>query len=182
MFGCAIGHDIELRLLEVRHAEEVFRLVDENRPRFRQWLPWVDGTLSADDTREFIRSSLEQHAKGESLVAGIWHQGSLAGVVSFVAINPAGRSALIGYWLSPQQEGKGIMTRACEALIDYGFGELGLNRIVIRAATDNLRSQAVPQRLGFTREGVERQSEWLNDHFLDMVVYSLLGSEWHSRA
>ena len=104
--------------------------------------------------------------------------GSFAGVVSFVAINPAVRSAMIGYWLGPEYEGKGIMTRACEALIDYGFGELALNRIVIRAATDNLRSQAVPQRLGFTREGVERQSEWLNDHFLDMVVYSMLRSEW----
>jgi len=163
----------------MRHAEELFRLVDENRPRLRQWLPWVDSTLAAEDTREFIRRSLEQHEKGESLVAGIWHAGSLAGVVSFVSINPVARSAMIGYWLSPQQEGKGIMTRACEALIDYGFGELGLNRIVIRAATDNLRSQAVPQRLGFTREGVERQSEWLNDRFLDMIVYSMLRGEWH---
>jgi ribosomal-protein-serine acetyltransferase len=181
MFGCNIGRDIELRLLEERHAEEVFRLVDENRPCLRQWLPWADNTLAVDDTREFIRRSLEQHAKGESLVAGIWHAGSLAGVVSFVSINPAVRSAMIGYWLSPQQEGKGIMTRACEALIDYGFGELSLNRIVIRAATDNLRSQAVPQRLGFTREGLERQSEWLNDHFLDMVVYSMLRCEWQRR-
>jgi ribosomal-protein-serine acetyltransferase len=179
MFRCDIGQDIELRLLEVQHAEEVFRLADENRPRLRQWLPWIDSTLTVDDTREFIRRSLEQHAKGESLVAGIWHKGSIAGVVSFVAINPAVRSAMIGYWLSPQQERKGIMTRACEALIDYGFGVLGLNRIVIKAATDNLRSQAVPQRLGFTREGVERQSEWLNDRFLDMVVYSMLRSEWH---
>ncbi len=36
---------------------------------FRQWLPWVDGTLAVDDTREFILRSLEQYAKGEGLVA-----------------------------------------------------------------------------------------------------------------
>ncbi|HEY3272725.1 MAG TPA: GNAT family protein [Methanocella sp.] len=178
MFGCDIGQDTWLRPLELRHAEEVFRLADRNRARLRQWLPWVDSTLTVDDTWEFIRHSLEQLAKGESLAAGIWHEGSFAGVVSFVGINPAARSAMIGYWLGPEYEGKGIMTRACEALIDYGFGELGLNRIVIRAATENQRSQAIPQRLGFTREGVERQSEWLNDHFLDMVVYSMLRSEW----
>jgi ribosomal-protein-serine acetyltransferase len=87
---------------------------------------------------------------------------------------------MIGYWLVSEYEGKGIMTRACEVLIDYGFDELGLNRIVIRASTDNVRSQAVPLRLGFTREGVARQAEWLNDRFIDMVVYSMLRSEWHS--
>lgn len=181
MFRHVISPDIELRLLEVRHAEEVFLLVDRHRAHLRQWLPWVDGTLAADDTQEFICRSLEQFAKGESLVAGIWYTGSLIGVVSFVGINPGNRSAMIGYWLSPEHEGKGIMTRACKVLIDYGFRELGLNRIVIRAATENIRSQAVPQRLGFIREGVERQSEWLNDRFLDMVVYSMLRSEWQNR-
>jgi ribosomal-protein-serine acetyltransferase len=182
MFRHVISQALELRLLEERHAEEVFLLCDRDRDRLRQWLPWVDGTLSPDDTREFIRRSLEQFARGESLVAGIWQDGSLAGVVSFVNINPANRSALIGYWLGPEYEGRGIMTRACRELIDYGFEELGLNRIVIRASTENLRSQAVPQRLGFTREGVERQSEWLNDRFIDMVVFSMLRSEWRGRA
>jgi ribosomal-protein-serine acetyltransferase len=181
MFRRSIGPDTELALLEARHAEGVFRVIDRDRAHLRQWLPWVDSTLSADDTREFIRCSLEQYAKGESLVAGIWQAGCLAGIVSFVEISPANRSAMIGYWLGGEYEGKGIMTRACEALIDYGFGELGLNRIVIRASTDNMRSQAVPLRLGFTREGVARQAEWLNDRFLDMIVYSMLRSEWQAR-
>ncbi|OPY25790.1 MAG: ribosomal-protein-L7/L12-serine acetyltransferase [Methanocella sp. PtaU1.Bin125] len=178
MFRRSIGPDAELALLEERHAGEVFRLADGDRARLRLWLPWVDGTLSSDDTREFIRRSLEQYEKGEGLVAGIWQQGRLAGVASFVGISPVNRSAMIGYWLAGEFEGRGLMTRACEALIDYGFGELGLNRIVIRAAIENKRSQAVPVRLGFTREGVERQAEWLNDHFLDMVVYSMLRNEW----
>src|SRR5512146_1233728 len=121
MFSLVISLDLELRLLEERHAEEVFRLCDRNRDRLRQRLPWVDGTLSAGDTREFIRHSLEQYDRGESLVTGIWHDGSLAGVVSLVAINKTGRSAMIGYWLGPGYEGRGIMTRACRALVDYGF-------------------------------------------------------------
>ena len=118
---------------------------------------------------------------GRVVATGIWHAGTFSGVVSFVGINPGCRSAMIGYWLGAEYEGKGIMTRACKALIDYGFGDLSLNRIVIRAATENVRSQAVPLRLGFTREGVEREAEWLNDHFLDMIVYSMLRSEWQVR-
>ena len=182
MFSHAIGPGLELRLLEERHAEEVFWLCDTGRERLRQWLPWVESTLSADDTRAFIRNSLEQFAKGESLVVGIWYKGCLAGVISFVAINKTNRSAMIGYWLGTEYEGKGIVSRACAAMIDYGFRELGLNRIVVRAAPENARSQAVPQRLGFTREGVERQAEWVNDRFLDMVVYSLLRDEWRYRS
>ena len=70
------------------------------------------------------------------------------------------------------------MTRSCRALIDYGFKDLGLNRIVIWMTPDNDRSMAIPVRLGFRREGVEREAQWLNDHYVDIVVYSMLRSEW----
>jgi ribosomal-protein-serine acetyltransferase len=182
MFRCTLGPGEELALLEERHAEETFRLVDRNREHLEPWLPWINGTRTVEGPMEFIRSSLAQYAKGESLVAGIFVEGKLAGVISYVRIDPSNRSALIGYWIGKEHQGKGLVTRACAALIDHGFGELGLNRIVIRAATDNLRSQAVPQRLGFVREGVERQSEWVNDRFVDLVVFSLLRSEWRHDA
>ena len=71
------------------------------------------------------------------------------------------------------------MTRACAAMVSYAFREWPLNRVQIRCATGNVRSCAIPQRLGFTREGVIRQSEWLYDHFVDLVLYSMLASEWH---
>ena len=73
------------------------------------------------------------------------------------------------------------MTRACQGLIRYGFDELNLNRIVIYVAPENLKSQAVPERLGFQKEGVLRQSIWIYDRFLDLVVYSLLASEWKAQ-
>jgi ribosomal-protein-serine acetyltransferase len=48
-------------------------------------------------------------------------------------------------------------------------------------ATENEKSCAVPERLGFRREGIERQAEWLYDHFVDHAVYSALASEWPTR-
>jgi len=178
MFRYAIAKGVELRLLEERHAEELFSLTNRSREHLRRWTPWIDSTRTTADSKAFIRRSLEQFSRGDGLVAGIWYNDSLAGVVSFDRISHENRSATIGYWIGMEYQKKGLMTRACEALIDYGFRELGLNRIEIWAAVDNLRSLAIPERLGFIREGTERQAQWLNDHFTDVVVYSMLRSEW----
>ena len=69
------------------------------------------------------------------------------------------------------------MTRGCRALIAHGFTELDLHRVEIRCAVDNLKSRAIPERLGFRREGQLREVEWLYDHFVDHVVYGLLAGE-----
>jgi ribosomal-protein-serine acetyltransferase len=179
MFSRPVDADIEIVFLEDEHAEELFLLVDRNRAYLRQWLPWLDSNTSVKDNGEFIRRSHERFAKKEGVTAGIWHKGALVGVISFVSLDMANRSGMIGYWIAAEHQGKGLVTRSCAALIDYGFEDLSLNRIVIRAATDNRPSLAVPQRLGFTREGVERQAEWVNDRFVDLVVFSLLRDEWH---
>jgi ribosomal-protein-serine acetyltransferase len=63
----------------------------------------------------------------------------------------------------------------------HAFGELGLNRVVISCATENEKSCAIPERLGFRREGIERQAEWLYYRFVDHVTYSALASEWPRR-
>lgn len=68
------------------------------------------------------------------------------------------------------------------AVVDYAFGRLGLHRVEIRCAADNHRSRAIPERLGFTQEGVLRESGYLNGRFVDMVVYGVLASEWRAGA
>ncbi len=181
MFYLELDDGLELRLLEERHAEALFAVMDQNRQYLRQWLPWLDDNNSPDDTRSFIKSTLQQFANGTGLTAGIWHRNQPIGVIGYVNIDWLNRSASIGYWLAAGFQGRGIITRACRALIDHAFNELRLNRIEIRCATGNRKSCAIPERLGFTREGVARQSEWLYDHFVDLVIYGLLASEWPTR-
>ncbi|MGH7179120.1 MAG: GNAT family N-acetyltransferase, partial [Tepidisphaeraceae bacterium] len=58
------------------------------------------------------------------------------------------------------------------------FDQWKLNKVEIRAATQNVRSRRVPERLGFTMEGTLRQVNKLADGFHDLVVYGMLASEW----
>jgi ribosomal-protein-serine acetyltransferase len=55
---------------------------------------------------------------------------------------------------------------------------LALNRIELKAAVENLRSRAVAEKLGFTKEGIAREAELVNNKFLDLTLYSMLSSEW----
>ncbi len=174
MFFRPLGNDAELRLLEMRHAEELFTLIDQNRFHLRQWLGWVDGNQSIADSHNFIRGTLQQFANNNGFQAGIWFQGALAGIIGYNYIDWHNSKAELGYWLGAPFQGHGLVTRACQALIDYSFDDLHLNRIEILCAAGNLRSRAVPERLGFTQEGILRQAEWLYDHFVDLVVYAML--------
>ncbi len=74
-------------------------------------------------------------------------------------------------------QGKGIVTACCRAVAAHAFSELKLHRVVIRCAVENHRSRAIPERLGFSFEGIARQSEWLYDHFEDVAVYALLQTD-----
>ncbi len=180
LFSFRLDDDTELRLLENQHAEELFALTDQNREHLRKWLPWLDGNRSIADTRAFITRSLIQYANNGGFPTGIWFKGALAGVIDYNTIDWSNRTARIGYWLGASFQGKGLMTKACRALIDYAFSELKLNRVEIRCATGNKRSRAIPERLGFTQEGTVRQAEWLYDRFVDHAVYGMLASKWQN--
>jgi ribosomal-protein-serine acetyltransferase len=181
MFSRELGGGVGLRLLGERDAAEVFALVDRNREHLRRWMPWVSEGYSVDDATRGLRSALEQLARNDGFQAGITVGGALAGAIGFHAIDWSNRKTTIGYWLSADAQGRGVMTTACRALVDHALVELGLNRVEIRCGTGNVRSRRIPERLGFTLEGVARETEWLYDHFVDLAVYSMLARAWPCR-
>lgn len=176
----AIDDRTHLRSLCLADAPALFALIDASRPYLRQWLNWVDGTKSIEDIRSFIQSGLNQADDGRGPVCCITHDSSLVGICGFKPIDGMNRSAELGYWLAESLVGQGIMSRCVKTLMDYAFRELQINRVELRAAAGNGRSRGVAERLGFTQEGILRDAEWLNDHHVDQVVYSVLKREWDS--
>jgi ribosomal-protein-serine acetyltransferase len=167
-----------LRLLEEADAGELYALTDRNRAHLEPWLPWVPMTRSPADTLEFIRATRRQEAADDGLQLGIVdHDGAIAGIAGFHRIDWPNRATTIGYWLSADRQGRGLMTSAVRALVDHAFGERGLHRVEISAAVGNARSRAIPERLGFRAEGVRRDAERHGERYLDLVVYALLETD-----
>jgi ribosomal-protein-serine acetyltransferase len=177
MFSYRVDAHSELRMLEERHAEQLFALVDQNRDRH----PEIPQLCSVEDARMSIKRDLALFAENKGLGIGIWYQGNLAGAVRYHEIDGTNRSTELGYWLGAAFEGKGLVTTACQVMIDHAFNELDLNRVVISCTPENQRSRTIAEKLGFTQEGILRQSDWLKDGFVDQVVYGILASEWRSR-
>lgn len=173
-----LSADAYLKLLEIRDAPAMFQRTSENREYLKQWLPWLNSIQTVNDSEQFIVSALEMYRLNQGRHYGIWYRGQFAGTLGNHGVNWANRKTTIGYWLAEQFQGRGLMTAAVAAYIDeLAFGKWQLNRVEIAAATENWKSRAIPERLGFTLEGIIRQNEWLYDHYVDHAVYGLLADE-----
>lgn len=169
---------VELVLLEPRHAAALYLATEGNRAYLRQWLPWLDATRSPEDSLEFIQRALRQLAEDRGLTTAIMVDGEIAGMIGQVSIDWRSRATSLGYWLAEPQQGRGYITMACAAYLEYSFETLDLNRVEIRAAVANRKSRAIPERLGFQLEGVIRDAEWLYEAYVDHAVYGLLRADW----
>lgn len=172
--------DIVLKPLQKTSAAILYRAIEENRKYLRDWLPFIDATTEEKDTLNYINSVIGTDCPKKDEVYEIWYQDVFAGLVGLKEIDHINRKAEMGYWLVEKMQGKGIMIKSCRALLNYAFGELGLNRMQIKTALGNDKSMQIPFRLHFVFEGIERQGEKLYEKFTDLKVFSMLKKEWKS--
>ncbi|MBK0402294.1 GNAT family N-acetyltransferase [Adhaeribacter sp. BT258] len=177
-----ISETIMLEPLADHHVAPVFRLIEQNRTNLKTWLQWVDNIHTEADFEQFLQGVKQRIAAKMALPFFIRHEGEIAGNIGLYHFDHLNKTAAIGYWLGEAFQGKGIITQACRELIRYGFTELALNRIELKCGIGNHKSQAIPERLGFTREGILRQAELLNGGFQDLYLYSLLKQDWEKHS
>jgi len=173
-----LGGGALLRQYRIEDLDALWQAIEEERDRLGPWMPWVETTTSKDEERVWLERVVADPSSFEGL--GMWVEGDYAGGVGMAA-DPFGIAAEIGYWIRRAYEGRGLVTRACEVLIDHAFEVLGVHRVVIRAGTGNVRSRAIPERLGFVFEGVHREEGRGVDGFYDLRMYAILDREWRSR-
>lgn len=122
--------------------------------------------------------------RGEQLELAVVDAGGDATVLGGVAlydVDLAARRASIGYWLAADARGRGVATCAVGLLAGWGFAELGLARLELTCGPDNVASQRVAERCGFTREALLRSHMPFKGGLRDTVVYGLTAAGWARR-
>ena len=177
MFVLRVNRDVILQLRDESHAQETYDLIKKNK-HLRDWMQWYEVVKSIKDSINNIEGNIEEWEMKTDYHLGIFYQDQMVGMISLHGINYLANKASIGYWLDKDYEGKGIITNSVKVLMEYGFDELGLNRIEIGAGVTNERSRAIPEKLGFTLEGILRENMLLHGKYIDMALYAMLKSEY----
>ena len=170
-----VDKNIVLKQLELTDTPDIFNTIDTQREHLGPWLPFVETTKQLSDTHAFVESVVNSPKDRMEYTFTIRVNGRMAGLIGFKATDRANKKTEIGYWLSRDFLGRGIMSRSVSTLCDFAFRELDINRIQIKCALANTPSRNIPQRLGFHLEGIERAGELLTGGvFTDLAVYSRL--------
>ncbi len=173
-----LDEDTELRLPRDEDAEEMFDLIDRDRDRFEPYMEWIYHVTELEHEQEFIRTRLAQFAVGSAIQFFAWHKGRIAGSIGTVVIDRENDAAEIGYMVFREHEGTGLAHRSVRALIGHLFEVESIHRIVAKVMPANTRSINLARRLGFTFEGIQRETYKLRDRYEDLGLYSLIATEW----
>src|SRR5882757_3581025 len=145
-----------IRFYEPEDAPQLHEAITRSVPHLRPWLPWVQQEPKGPEARvNLIRLFRGQFDLGIDYAFGIFDKTGKDIIGSTGLHTRIGKNAReIGYWIDINHINKGYATEAVSALIKTAFSIEGISRIEIRCAPDNIRSQHVPEKLGFRLEGI----------------------------
>jgi RimJ/RimL family protein N-acetyltransferase len=176
-----VGERVIVRPYRPGDGAQLWEAVEESREHLLPWLPWGDTHKSPSDSEEFARKMEAKWLLREDMPAGIWERatGRYLGGTGLHRIDWEVPSFEIGYWLRKSAVGNGFMTEAVRLLCALAFETLGANRVHIQAAAGNLKSAAIPPRLGFVLESTQRNAKRISTgELVDMLVFAMTPTEY----
>ncbi len=178
------GKTIYLRKLQMNDAAEMFAAIEESRNELNEFFVWSPLVRAVKDSEEFIKSRRKITVKGRELLLGIFTSDSerYLGNVGLHPVPASPHSAEVGYWVRTSAVGRGVATAAAALVTVAAFEEFRYHRLVLRAATDNVASNRVAEKLGMKLGGVQRHELQVLRGYLDLNYYTLLDREYRELA
>ncbi len=157
--------------------------IDQNLEHLRPWMPWAEGEPTGIQAKiDLIRRWRSLFDAGQDFVYGIFSPDEtrcLGGTGLHTRLGPGARE--IGYWIHKDFINQGLATETSAALARVAFEIDEVSRVEIHCDPANLRSAAVPRKLGFTHDATLRQRIPQPDGaFRDAMIWSLLKAEYPS--
>lgn len=176
---------LELRCYQPEDAPLLTEAISASVPHLQAWFPWaLPEPVSAEVRLAILAGMIERYEKLADFTMGIFNRDGTQ-LLGGTGLHPRGRAVCweIGYWVRADAEGLGYVTEASIALTQVALGLVRLPRLEIRCETRNLRSRRIPERLGFTLEGVLRHAQRdVRGALCDIEVWTLLETEYASWA
>jgi len=168
-----------LRPYRPTDAAPLYQAVRESLPELLPWMPWAHSDYSLAESKKWIELCAKTWAKGKEYNFAILDakDGSLLGGCGLNQVKRRARFANLGYWVRSKRTGRGIATAAALLLVRFGFEELGLTRIEVGAATGNIASQRVAEKIGAIRHGIQKRKIAFRGKVYDRVVFSLTAKD-----
>lgn len=162
--------------LDATDTRDLWSAVESSRPQLEPWLPWVPFNIDLESSGRYAEASASDWDAARATRFAIRDRATrrFLGVIGLETFAHLHESVELGYWLRTDSCGKGLMTEAGQAVLDWAFGAVNAHRVRVAAATDNHPSLHVIARLGFRFEGIARQAERCNGRWLDHAVFALL--------
>ncbi|OOH88040.1 hypothetical protein BMT54_09165 [Pasteurellaceae bacterium 15-036681] len=143
-----VALNLKLEKIAENHAEDLLFQINSHREYLDQFVDWTKFNNTLQDALEFVNRSQLEAKNGESFTWAICYQGRAVGTISFNSlIDWQNKTVMIGYWLSPDVQKKGIITHSIEQLIERTKSYF--NNYILKCAEHNIRSNLVAQRCGF---------------------------------
>lgn len=162
-----------LRAPHPDHAEEMNAAIRDSFAELRAWMDWAQQLPSVAESREQQARARRAFLAAEDLQLLMFLGERIVGACGLHRIDWSVPRFEIGYWVRTPDTGRGYGTEAARTLERFAFDQLGARRVEIRTHPDNVRSRAIPERLGYQLEGVLRQDAVHTDGSLrDTVVYA----------
>ena len=169
-----------LRKMEMRDAQDMYEYSRD--PLVAKHVLW-DAHTSVSDTKSYLRYMLRKYRAGEPSSWCIVEKSTdkVVGTIGYMWYQKDNSACEVGYSLARRCWNQGYMTQALNAVLDYTFRELGINRVEAQHETDNGASGAVMRKCGMTKEGTLRSRLYNKGRYVDVDLYSILRKEYMSR-
>ncbi len=169
-----------LMLRPIQLADSALIFTYRSNSTINQYQGWVPKTI--DDVRDFIanRTSPEINLSGTwfQLVIIKMDKNELIGDIGVHFLDSDEHSVELGITMNPNHHGKGFATEALNEVINFLFNQMHKTRITASIDPRNLKSIQFFKRLGFRKEAHFKQSIFVNDEWVDDLIYAILKDEW----
>ncbi len=173
-----VNGDIKLRVAKMRDSKELEKLILGNRQWLRPWEATNPEAPNSFDVRGQLRGLLRQLDDQSGMPFVIEVQGQVQGQLNVANVMYGSvSSAVLGYWLSPEVAGQGVMPVSVALVTDYLMDQVGLHRVEINVRPENVASLRVIQKLGFRYEGLKQRYIHINGDWRDHYVFALTKEE-----